>query len=295
MQTSKPDALSCKSTIASVDEDLQILLIKLGDHSFGVPLAHVNYVAQIPPDFTSRGAEVGRHFVFEGSPLAYVSLWDTLGQKSAYAEYEEMQAMLPQRRQDHLDWMSALDDSIRTGTPFSKARNAHDCAFGKWFYSYRAKDRRLSLLLMQFEQPHAAIHALADKLLGLSGAGHGEDALLAFEEAKNTTLAKLMELFNSAQELVVELQRRIAVIVSDGENTCALGADSVRDIVTAPQECVKANTGNAAGMESQATSALIILDGHDVVPLLNWRKFCLSQNRKTALPPCQDHGEHKFI
>ncbi len=261
-------------TIAPVDDDLQILLITLGAHSFGVPLAHVRYVSQVPSDFVCRGAEVGHHFVFEGSPLAYVSLWDTLGQKSAYAEYEEMQAMLPQRRQDHLDWMSALEESIRTGIAFSKARNAHDCAFGKWFYSYHAKDRRLSLLLMQFEQPHVTIHALADRLLGLSGAGHGEDALHAFEDAKNTTLAKLMELFDSAQKLVVELQRHIAIIVSDGENTCALGADSVRDIVTIPPECVKENTGKAAGIESQATSALIILDDHDVVPLLNWRKFC---------------------
>jgi chemotaxis signal transduction protein len=276
MQPSKLDSPSSKSTAASVTDDLQILLIKLGNHSFGVPLTHVSYVAQIPSDFASRGAEVGHHFVFEGSPLTYISLWDTLGQKSAYAEYEEMQAMLPQRRQDHLDWMSALENSIRTGTPFSKARNAHDCAFGKWFYGFHAKDRRLSLLLAQFEQPHAAIHALADRLLGMSGEGHGEDALHAFEEAKNTTLAMLMELFDSAQELVVELQRRIAVIVSDGENTCALGADSVRDIVTIPPECVKENTGKSAGIESQATSALIILDDHDVVPLLNWRKFCTS-------------------
>ncbi len=262
------------SAIAPVTDDLQILQFKLGAHSFGVPLKHVLYIAKMPSEFVSRGAEVGHHFVFEGSPLAYVSLWDALGQKSVYAEYEEMQAMLPQRRQDHLDWMSALEESIRTGAPFSKARNAHDCAFGKWFYSYRAEDRRLSLLLMQFEQPHVAIHALADKLLNLSGAGHGEDTLRAFEDAKNSTLAKLMGLFDSAQNLVVDLQRRIAIIVSDGANTCALGADSVRDIVTVRPECVKENTGNAVGIESQATSALIILDDHEVVPLLNWRKFC---------------------
>jgi chemotaxis signal transduction protein len=276
MQLSKSGSSCSQSTAASATGDLQILQLKLGTHSFGVPLTHVSYVAQMPSGFASRGAEVGHHFVFEGSPLHYVSLWDRLGHKSGYAEYEEMQAMLPQRRQDHLDWMSALENSIRTGTPFAKARNAHECAFGKWFYNYRTKDRRLSMLLAQFEQPHATIHALADRLLGMSGAGHGEDALHAFEEAKNSTLAMLMKLFESAQELVVELQRRIAVIVSDGENTCALGADSVHNIVTVPPERVKENAGKAAGIESQATSALIILDNHEVVPLLNWRKFCNS-------------------
>lgn len=274
MQPSKPDSMSSKTESIPASGDLQVLLIKLGENSFAVPLAQVNYVTQMPSDFVSCGADVGHHFVFEGNPLSYVSLWDTLGQKSGYAEYEEMQTMLPLRRQDHLDWMTALEESIRTGGAFTKARSAHDCAFGKWFYGYRAKDRRLSLLLAQFEQPHNSIHGLADKLLGLSEAGHVADALRLFEEARTTTLAMLMGLFDSAQKLVVELQRRIAIIVSDGDNTCALGADGVRDIVTIPAECVKKNTGKAGEMESQAASALIILDGHDVVPLLNWPKFC---------------------
>lgn len=255
-------------------EDLEVLLIRLGPRSFGVPLAHVRYVAPMPHDFTCCGTDAAEHFVFEGSPLAYVPLWDRLGQKSAYAEYVEMQAMLPQRRQDHLDWMTALENSIRTGTPFAKARNPHECAFGKWFYGYHAKDRRLSLLFGQFEQPHATIHALADRLLAMAEAGQGGESLRAFEEAKSTTLATLMRLFDSAQELVTELQRRIAVIVSDGAETCALGADGVQDIVTLPADQVKRNAGRASTAGSQATSALIILDDHAVVPLLNWRTFC---------------------
>ena len=255
-------------------DDLEVLLIRLGSRSFALPLANVRYVAPMPSDFASCGAAAQDHFVFEGSPLAYVSLWDLLGSKSEYAEYEEMQAMLPQRRQDHLDWMAALEDSIRNGTPFAKARNPHECAFGKWFYGYRSKDRRLSLLLGQFEQPHAVIHGLADRLLGLVETGRGSEALHAFEEARDTTLATLMRLFESAQELVVELQRRIAVIVADGDDTCALGADGVRDIVTVPAERVKRNTGAVAKAGAKATSALIILDDRNVVPLLNWRAFC---------------------
>ena len=274
MQKSIPDSQSGKTPPPIGADDLQFILITLGARSFGLPLADVSYIAKMPSDFVSHGTEVEHHFVFEGAPLSYVSLWDMLNLKSNFAEYEEMQAMLPQRRQDHIDWMSALESSIRNGTPFSKARNPHECAFGKWFYSYRAKDRRLSLLLGQFEQPHAIIHSLADRLLKLTEAGHTEEALNAFEEAMDTTLAMLMELFVAAQELVVELQRRIAVIVSDGENTCALGADGVSDIVTITPECVKENAGKGFGIESQATSGLIVLENNNVVPLLNWHNFC---------------------
>lgn len=254
--------------------DLEVLLIRLGGRSFGVPLADVRYVAPMPVDFPCDGGDAAEHFVFEGSPLAYVPLWDRLGQKSAYAEYVDMQAMLPQRRQDHLDWMAALENSLRTGTSFTKARDPHECAFGKWFYAYRAKDRRLSLLLGQFEQPHAAIHALAGRLLAMVDAGQGGESLRAFDEAKNTTLAMLMRLFDSAQELVAELQRRIAVIVSDGADTCALGADGVQDIVTVPAAQVKHGMGHASAAGGQATAALLVLDERTVVPLLNWRMFC---------------------
>ena len=253
--------------------DLEVLLIRLGGRIFGVPLGDVRYVSAIPSDFASGGAGVADHFVFEGNPLPYVSLWDRLGQTSEYAEYQEMQAMLPQRRQDHLDWMAALEDALRNHTPFAKARSGYDCAFGKWYYGYRARDRRLSLLLGQFESPHATIHALADKLLGMSECGQGAEALHAFEEARHSTLATLMRLFDSAQGLVVELQRRIAVIVAAGADSCALGADGVRDIVTVPAERVKQNTAKG-GAAAQVTSALIILDDHNVVPLLNWQVFC---------------------
>lgn len=250
---------------------LEVLLIRLGDRSFGVPLADIRYVAPMPADFASRGAKAAEHFVFEGSPLPYVPLWDRLGQDSCYLEYEEMQAMLPQRRQDHLDWMGALDDSIRSGAPFAKARNPRECAFGKWFYAYHPKDRRLALLLGQFDHPHAVIHGLADRLLGLVEQGQRGEALRQFDEAHDTTLAKLMQLFEAAQRLVAELQRRIAVVVSDGEHTCALGADGIRDILTVRPDQMK--SGKAGGLAAKSTSALLVLDDRNVVPLLNWQGF----------------------
>lgn len=268
-----PTALALDTPSSALHtREFQALLFKLGARSFAVPLADVRYVAPMPKDFAASGADCADHFVFEGGPLAYVSLWDQLQLNSEYAEYAEMQAMLPLRRQDHLDWMTALEESIRSGAPFAKARDPRQCAFGKWYYTHSSHDRRLNLLLGQFEQPHAVIHALADRLLGMAEGGQSGEALAAFEEAKHTTLATLMRLFDSAQELVVELQRRIAVIVSDGDATCALGADGVRDIVDVPAGGLKPNTGH--GATSRATTGLIILDDRTVIPMLNWRLFC---------------------
>jgi chemotaxis signal transduction protein len=252
------------------NSELQILLFKLKTNNFAVSLDHVRHVVQIPPDFISRGEQAQSHLVFDDSPITYISLWDRLQLGSGYAEYEDLQAMLPLRQKEHLGWMDGLESSIRSGTPFTKARDPHECAFGKWFYAYQTQDKRLSILLKQFEQPHAKIHALADKLLSLVDAGQRDEAMQAFEHAKQTTLAELLQLFAETQRLLITLQRRIAVIVGDGDVACALGADGVHNILSMPVDRIK----HSPKAESNAVSALIILDDDSLVPLLNWRTFC---------------------
>lgn len=254
---------------AVAGENLELLLFKLGGKCFALPLEQVRHIAPIASGFLSHGDRVEQHFVFEGQPLTYVALWDRLGLISEFAEYEELHAMLPLRRQDHLDWMAALETSLREGLPFGKARNPRECAFGKWYYSHTFNDRRLMLLLGQFEAPHAHIHALADQLLSLAEGGGTAEALRIFDNEKHTTLAKLLDLFDAADSLVGDLQRRIAIIVNEGAAICALGADGVRDIVSVPHE--RLTLHGAGGMS--AVCGLVILENQEVVPILDWHRF----------------------
>lgn len=251
----------------------EFVLIQVGPRAFGLPLSQVRYVAPLPNGFRSSGSEVADHFVFEGTPLSYISLWDTLGLPTAYVEYEQLKDMLPQRRQDHLDWMAALETSLQSGAAFAKARSPHECAFGKWFYGYQPKDRRLAMLLREFEHPHAMIHSLADRLLNMQEAGHGHEAISAFNEARKTTLATLMNLFEEAQHLMTELHRQIAVIVAHGEESMALGADAIHDIVAIPADRIRVNPKQSTASGRKAASDLIILDDQSVVPLIDWAWF----------------------
>lgn len=249
-----------------INSALDFLIIRLGGRCFGLPLSEVRHVCSMPSSFGGYGPETAKHFVFLGDPLPYASLWNWLGLESEYFEYEGMLASLPKRRQEHLDWMNALEDAIRNGTAFTKARNPRECAFGKWYYGYQPKERRLSIMMRQFEKPHADIHRLADRLLGLVEDGQAAKATQMFLEAKETTFAELLKLFDSALKLVTALQRRTAVIVVDGDDMHVLGADGVRDIITVPAERIKPSPGGLP-----ATSALILLDDQNVVPLINWR------------------------
>lgn len=254
----------------SASSDLEVLLIRVGSRTAALPLAQVSSIVAMPQSFNPFGTTTDL-YVIAGDPLPYISLWDLFGEKSCYTEYQELQAMLPQRRQDHIDWMAALVDAVRSGRPFTKARDPRECAFGKWFYGYRCRDRRLGLILQQFEQPHAAIHALADRLVRLSENGQEALALNEYERVQQTTLAALLQLFDNAMELIVVLQRRVAIVIGAGSTALALGADSANDIVTVTADRVLASP--TARMSAKTPLQLVLLDDSTAVPLIDF-DFC---------------------
>lgn len=249
---------------------IEALMVRVGQRDFALPLEDVDYIVPLPPEFTHSGERAEKFLAFQGMPLSFVSSWDLSGEETCYSEFAQLAAMLPQRRQDHVDWMSALEDSLRNGYTFSKARNPHDCAFGKWYYGYRPANRQLALLLRNFEQPHAYIHGLADRLLKLSEAGKKDEALAKFQVATDTTLKDLLRLFDRTNSVLTSLQRRVAIILRRGEARCALGADRVTDIVSIPAERVSRHAHAAEG-DNQG-SRLLILENGSISPVMEWQQ-----------------------
>jgi chemotaxis signal transduction protein len=249
----------------------QFLTVSVGHRRFALPLDEVRHIVTLRPEFRCSGANAEEYLAFEGTPLPFVSSWDHLGEPSLYEEFAELNAMLPQRRQDHIDWMSGLENSIRQGHAFSKARSPFDCAFGKWYYAYRPANRQLALLLTSFEQPHARIHALADQLLGLVDTGGQQEALARFQRASETVLKELLNLFEEAQRLTVSLQRRVAILLRDSDAVCALGVDSVNDIAALTPDRV--TKPGRVGTSSAPPPTLLMLEDQTLVPLIEWQTF----------------------
>lgn len=268
--------METRATIARADradsaaEPVEALMVRVGQRDFALPLEDVDYIVPLPPEFAHSGVRAEKFLAFQGSPLSFVSSWDLSGEETCYSEFAQLATMLPQRRQDHIDWMSALEDSLCNGYPFNKARNPHECAFGKWYYSYRPSDRQLALLLRSFEQPHAFIHGLADRLLKLSEAGKKDEALARFKVATDTTLKDLLRMFDRTNSVLQSLQRRVAIILRRGEARCALGADRVTDIVSIPADRVSQHGHGTAG-DSQS-SRLLILDNGSISPMMEWQQ-----------------------
>lgn len=250
-------------------QDVQLVIFQVGRKSLALPLAEVEHILRLGGERAEEAgiSTEGGVILFQDQAIPWRPLWEPLAEPSLYQEFDDLVQSLPLRRQDHIDWMTALEQSLLHDVPFTKARNPHECAFGKWFYAFRSQDRRLALLLSQFENPHGRIHSLADRLLGWVANGRREEALQQFQEAKENTLVQLLALFDEALALIPTLKRPVALILNDGGQRTALGVDRVVDIRAVAPEEVHPARGQLGGLAPRG----FVSQGHDgaaLVPLL---------------------------
>jgi hypothetical protein len=88
-------------------------------------------------------------------------------------------------------------------------------------------------LLTAFEEPHIAIHALANELLLLTESGKQAEALDILERARHTTLQRLLAVFARVREQIKSSMRQVLLFVTDDGRSprYALMLDDVNDVI----------------------------------------------------------------
>jgi purine-binding chemotaxis protein CheW len=217
-----------------LDATAPILLVEVQGLTLGVPSADVIEIGHLPhvtpvvegPAHLMGLATLSRQTV----PVA--NLRTLLGFPPLQDERTRMVEMLTQRERDHIDWLEALERSLREGIPFAKARSPHECAFGKWYDAYRTDYTPLAVLLREFDAPHRRIHALADRLLALAASHRTAEALNMLNETRQTDLHLLIDLFARARELVSRMLQDMLVVVTVRDRWLGLTVDAIATVVT---------------------------------------------------------------
>ncbi len=103
--------------------------------------------------------------------------------------------LLDARLIDHLKWIKQLNDSLLTGKEFQGGVNSKNCAFGKWYYSYKPESEEFAAFLNKMETPHETLHNSAQKIISLMSAGDMDSTQKIFREESLPSLSKLEGLF----------------------------------------------------------------------------------------------------
>ncbi len=212
------------------------ITFKAGSAEYALSVSHVRYITTL--DTLTVRSSPGRNgppktlVDYAGAAIPLYRFSFVIGSRSATDESAELIKLLDARRQDHIDWIEALEHSIETGDTFNKATDPSQCAFGQWYDSYKADDQELADIMAKFDVPHRRIHDLAKNLLELSkNPSKVPEAVRLLNEEKSSTLRELLTIFAQARSRLEDLVKPVVLVLEDKGKTFALEVDCIGDIL----------------------------------------------------------------
>ena len=227
--------------LSQADITMEYLSFRHGQQHYAVPIANVRFITADNTLTLTRVAtgDGQQHDMveFDGKACVVVSLATLLGQEPAQNDAQQLNELLTEREQDHVDWLDALEHSLVSGAEFTKARDPHQCAFGRWYDNFQTDNEALAQLLEKFDAPHQRIHALASELLSMRDEGQTDAAITILNEHKRTTLTRLQALFSDARNMVASSVRPTVIMIqNDQAAVMGLKVDDIGEVFSCHQE-----------------------------------------------------------
>jgi chemotaxis signal transduction protein len=165
---------------------------------------------------------------FMGEPIPLIDTRVRLSLKSRQEDVIDLVNNFLQRKQDHLNWISRLKDAVENGKEITVEKNPHNCAFGKWYDSYKANTLALTSYMYRFDRPHKAIHNLAVQSEKLILDGQRQQAKSLINAAEQNELKTLVTLFDGFEEQMRLSYQEYAVVVNHKGRKLSLAIDTVK-------------------------------------------------------------------
>lgn len=239
-------------------EALTVFTFWIGDELFAIDIANILSITQdldslLKTPVKSKGLTGIINYL--GNPVAVYNFAEMLSIPSTREIKSELVDLLDAREQDHVDWVDALEKSLKEGVPFEKERDPHTCAFGKWYDKFETRDEALTDIMKSFDKPHKQIHALADELLALRENDQVDTAIEKLHAARMTTLNYLRKHFTHARDQIQDSLHTVVInITNDGvKPVVALQIDEIHEVMNFNQADLigldKIGLDEIAGME----------------------------------------------
>lgn len=221
----------------------------------GLYCADSRYISTIMelPEYTSlpdTPPYISGIFPLRGGSVTMFDLRAALRLQSMTDEFKDFTAMLDARKQDHINWVTALQHSIETGEHFPLATDPHKCKLGKWYDSFMTNSSELSAHLARMEEPHRKLHEAAIRAEHCNEADNRDDISnckkAVFDEARNEYMPKILDVLENAKEIFRAREFHEMVLVLSGETSLGIVVDEVLSVETVEDEVL--------GTESQLMS-----------------------------------------
>ncbi|GAA5315723.1 MAG: hypothetical protein AseanaTS_09280 [Candidatus Pelagadaptatus aseana] len=210
------------------------ITFRAGGTQYALPTSQVRYIAARDTlsirETPNQQGQANQLFDYQGITVPLYRFNELSSSHSQSDESAELVTLLSARRQDHIDWIDALEHSLKTGEPFTKATDPHKCAFGLWYDQYHPEDEELQIIMAAFDAPHKRIHSLAIELTEMSQAGNKEKALKVLAQERSSTLRQLLNHFEKATLRLEDMVKPVVLVLDSGQKVFAVEVEIISDI-----------------------------------------------------------------
>lgn len=179
-------------------------------------------------------------FPLRGGSVTLFDLRAALKLQSLQEEFAEFTAMLDERKQDHINWVAALERSIETGERFSLATDPHKCKLGRWYDGFKTDSSELASHLARMEEPHRRLHETALRVEECRESGDHEAEAdckqRALDEVRGAYMPKVLSVLEDAKEIFRVREFHEMVLVLSGDTSLGLVVDEVLSVETVQEE-----------------------------------------------------------
>ncbi len=212
---------------AQMDEEKAYpsIVFEVGSGLFSVDSRYIETIMQLPPCERVPDArpEIKGIFHYRGKTITMFDLRLVMKMDSREKDFSDFCDMIDARKQDHINWVNALDETAATGAPFKLATDFHKCALGRWCDSFQSDVAEVNFQIKKISDPHRLLHETAGKvhdiLEDMSNEKRHESAKAIVDQLRKTYMSKVLDLLEETKGVFKDSYfREMALILSGGRN-----------------------------------------------------------------------------
>jgi len=170
--------------------------------------------------------------------IAVLDLRVALGMESLLDELANFSSMIDDRKKDHVNWVEALERTVKEDEPFTLATDHHKCALGRWRDQYQSEIGEVNFLLKKLDEPHIRLHQCAREILSIERGkddegrqGH-QKILSVYQKARDNYMPAVLSLLEETKEVFRTSVFRENILVLNGRSKVGLIVDKVLAVET---------------------------------------------------------------
>ncbi len=222
------------------------IVVDIGDNLFSVNSSQIDGILQLNgyrklPDVP---AEIRGIFQNRNKAVVLVDMRIAFNMDSLEQKYTDFCHMIDDRKQDHIRWVNALEQTIRSNEPFTLATDSHKCALGKWVDQFHSDIGEVNFQLRKLDPPHASLHHSAVEIINMmaeDASVHKDEISRIFIQVKEKYMPAVLTILEEMKEIFHTSVFREMVLLINGRTELGIIVDKVLSV----EELTSVNHGNS--------------------------------------------------